>query len=1091
LQDKDNNGRHELKHDALASKIFEKITLVEKELLEIRQLIENSYHGWQKRGVLLSAEDLKYMAPYESRLFLPEDHKRFIEKSKSELTRARRRRRNIVSAASLLLIIILSALSIWAIKERKNAIEKEELANEERIKAEASEKEAVRARDMAIESDRRAVAAGNEALKARDAARASETRALYEKSIAEKRETEARANNFNFMSKEMVPQDPTVALRLALHSRALNPYNKSISDNLNRIYYDNSFYKVFLRYEPGNFFLISPDWAKIVTTNRRTGIITDLRGKDSYYLIGHLLRGFTTNVHKFARYGYDDILSIALSPDGKTVLTGSGDKTARLWDMKGNILQVFRGHISAVYTVAFSPDGQSILTGAGDFSAKLWNQGGNVIQTFTGHNNIVNTVAFSPDGRNVLTGSGDSTAILWDMKGNVIQKFTGHTGPVRKVAFFPGGKTIVTGANDHTARIWDLSGNILHVLTGHTDNIISLIISSDGKKIITGSSDKTVRVWDSEGNALQKFTGTGNANYIALSPDETKILTSSSIDGIVKEWDMTRDITKTFSGHKNLVYRVAFSPDGKTIITLSADGTIKLWDLDGDCLQTINTYSNDVVMSPDGKTLLTGFLAAQIFDLNGKAVKSFVGQARGIRSVAFSPDGKTILTGAADNTVRLWDLEARILQIFSGHTDIVSSVSFSPDGNTILTGSYDNSVRLWDLKGNLLNVLKGHTNGVEKAEFSQDGRTILSGSNDKTAILWDLKGDIIRVFSGHTGAVNSVCFSPDGKNIVTASSDRTVRIWDTDGNTLQIERGYKNSVYSVAFSPDGKTILTGSGDNTAKLIYLKKPLDRFLKDSDSEDLNIEQKLQYGIINASEAVNETDYNNLFAGLKFCLSQAALQNKSTPDYLNTANILFRKVSIYVTDPLYRKIFISCGIDLFRLSPKKSVSDKVKEANRLLISSKTRENLKEIYDFYSDKCSDLDSSGIVLGLPGHLIRLSREMLLTDTTTRYTVSNDLSGIVWPLIQFRQYGTALEAMDLALAADSTNQYAYTTLPLVLVLNNRFEKAAEIYKSYYKRFFFGYISWPFRQIYLEDLDELEKRHISHPDLRKVRELLKN
>jgi WD40 repeat protein len=1084
LRDKDQNGRYELRHDALAAKIFEKITMVEKELLEIRQLIENAWHSWQKRGVLLSEEDLQYIAPYESRLYLPDEYEKLIEKSKYELVKVRHRRRNIFSAAAVALIIILSGFTFWAIKERKNAIA-------ERIKATASEQEAITARDNAIESDRKAVASEKEAVAARDRAEVSELKIKKEKEHTEIRERQTRANNFNYLSKEMVNEDPTVALRLAEYALSLDPENKAILINMNSIYYDNLFYKVYLNYKSGNLGQISTDWTRIITTNGRTARLTDLIENKTHLLIGHLVWLLTPDIHQYARKGYDNILCVSFSPNGNLVLTGSSDKTAKLWDTEGNLIQTFKGHLSPVLSVAFSPDGESILTGSSDLTARLWDLKGNTIQKFTGHKNSVNSAVFSPDGKNILTGSGDSTAILWDFKGNILQRFKGHTGPVRKAIFAPDGETILTGSNDQTARLWDLDGNTIQVFSGHTDNITALAFSPDGKTILTGSADKTVRFWDLSGNTLQKFAGAGNVTSFAFHADENKLLTFSS-DGILRIWDLSQGVFKTLTGHNSYVYRVAFSADGNTIITLSADATIRLWDINGNSLKTIKYPSNAVAMSPDGKTLLVGLLNPQLIDLNGEILNTYKGQLRGIRSVAFSPDGKTILTGAADKTARLWNLEGKTLQIFTGHSDMVNSVSFSPDGKTILTGSSDNTARLWDLNGNTLQIFRGHNDCVEGAVFSPDGKAILTGSDDKTARLWDLNGYTIQIFSGHTGLITSVAFSPDGKTIITGSTDKTARVWDLNGNTLQILSGNRNNVYSVAYSPDGKAILIGLSDNTAKLFYVKKPLSQFLKESRSEELTTGQKLKYEIISINEVIKEPDIKDLFEGLKFCLSKAKLQDKNKTEYLNNANMLLKKTYGSISEINNRKSFISYALDLYILSPQKYISDKIEEANRLFLQSETKENLKEAYDFYSEKCSLLDSAQITLKLPEYFIQISKKLLAADTAARYTISNDLSGMSWPLIQNRQFRTSLDAMTLAMIADSTNQYAYTTLPLVMLLNNRFDEASKLYQKYYKRYYFGNISSrPFRLIFLEDITELEKKGITHPDFKRARELLNN
>jgi gliding motility-associated protein GldM len=123
LRDKDETGKYELRHDALATKIYEKITLIEREILEIRQFIDNAYTNHKKRGVYLTSDDLDYIAPYESRLFLSKELSAFIKDSKDRLTRVKRRRRNMVFISAIALLVILSGFSVWALIEKKKADE--------------------------------------------------------------------------------------------------------------------------------------------------------------------------------------------------------------------------------------------------------------------------------------------------------------------------------------------------------------------------------------------------------------------------------------------------------------------------------------------------------------------------------------------------------------------------------------------------------------------------------------------------------------------------------------------------------------------------------------------------------------------------------------------------------------------------------------------------------------------------------------------------------------------------------------------------------------------------------------------------------
>jgi WD40 repeat protein len=101
--------------------------------------------------------------------------------------------------------------------------------------------------------------------------------------------------------------------------------------------------------------------------------------------------------------------------------------------MEGKLLQVFKGHEDVVFSVAFSPDGKKILTGSGDKTARLWDLEGKLLQVFKGHEDGVWSVAFSPDGKSILTGSWDKTARLWDLEGKLLHIFKGEVGSVLDV----------------------------------------------------------------------------------------------------------------------------------------------------------------------------------------------------------------------------------------------------------------------------------------------------------------------------------------------------------------------------------------------------------------------------------------------------------------------------------------------------------------------------------------------------------------------------------------------------------------------------------------------------------------------------------
>ncbi|KAJ6559983.1 hypothetical protein B0H19DRAFT_1375904 [Mycena capillaripes] len=183
------------------------------------------------------------------------------------------------------------------------------------------------------------------------------------------------------------------------------------------------------------------------------------------------------------------VLSVAFSPDGRRIVSGSFDNTIRIWDSEtGAALGApWTGHSSTVWAVAFSPDGRQIVSGSKDNTIHIWD-------SETG-------VAFSPDGRRIVSGSSDSTIRIWDSQTGAAlgAPLTGHRHKVWSVAFSPDGRWIVSGSEDNTLRIWDSeTGAALGApLIGHGDTVLSVAFSPDGRQIVSGSEDNTIRIWDS------------------------------------------------------------------------------------------------------------------------------------------------------------------------------------------------------------------------------------------------------------------------------------------------------------------------------------------------------------------------------------------------------------------------------------------------------------------------------------------------------------------------------------------------------------------------------------------------------------------
>jgi WD40 repeat protein len=572
----------------------------------------------------------------------------------------------------------------------------------------------------------------------------------------------------------------------------------------------------------------------------------------------------------FLQLGHSDsVYSVAFSPDGGTLASGSHDNTVKLWDVKdGELLGTLSGHSDWVSCVAFSPDGGILASGSTDNTVKLWDvRTGDVLRTLSGHSNYVYSVAFSPDGKTLASGSRDRTVKLWDVRtGDVLRTLSGRPSSVTSVAFSPDGgtlasgsmafsfdvSTLASGSDDNTVKLWDVKGGKLsRTLSGHSSDsdVYSVAFSPDGKTLVFGSGDNTVKLWDvKDGELLGTLSGhSDHVISVAFSPDGST-LASGSRDSTVKLWDVrSGDVLRTLSGHSDYVRSVAFSPDGGTLASGSDDNTVKLWDVkDGKLSRTLSGHSGSVysvAFSPDGSTLASGSTdnTVKLWDVrSGHVLGTLSGHSDPVYSVAFSSDGGTLASGSDDNTVKLWDVKGgKLSRTLSGHFYSVtplldlegflayvdfdpggSTLAFSPDGGALAFGSWDNTVKLWDVKGGeLLRTLRGHSSDVISVAFSPDGGTLASGSDDSTVKLWDVRsGHVLRTLRGHSDYVRSVAFSPDGGTLASGSRDSTVKLWDVKGGEeLRSLSGHSRYVSSVAFSPDGSMVASGSRDNTVKL----------------------------------------------------------------------------------------------------------------------------------------------------------------------------------------------------------------------------------------------------------------------------------
>ncbi|NQT16739.1 MAG: protein kinase [Planctomycetes bacterium] len=596
------------------------------------------------------------------------------------------------------------------------------------------------------------------------------------------------------------------------------------------------------------------------------------------------------------------VYSVAFSPDGKQVATGTNDRPnyVKIWNAEtGALVQELPGHGDAVLSVAYSRDGKRLLTGSYDNTARLWDLETGRSRVLAGHDWWVWSAAFSADEKRIVTASQDGSVIVWsvepgengetDVDGIKVTAgppFLGHVGQVYAAVFSPDGKSVASAGYDKRVLLWNpdevesfdfdtlLSEEEsrppqFRALDGHTAGVRSVCFSDDGKLLLTGSYDNTVRVWDVGTRKMLK-TLRGHAGRVwscAFAPDGESVL-SASHDHQAKLWSIAgyEEVRvfrgRVLEGHQDAILGAAFSPDGSRIVTASRDRTAKTWDFStGEEIREFKEghdfLASTAVFFPDGKRVLTAAVdnTARIWDVaTGTELLSLEGTGPSA-AVTLSHDAKSILTGSADKTARLWDAEkGSLLRTLEGHRSEVTAVAFSPDDTLLLTGDSGGRCRLWSAAtGEVVWEADSHSRGITAVAFLPDGKRVLTASLDNSVGQWDVGTgrEELSLILKHPDAVTSMAISPDGRYALTACTDRITRLWDTSVARLvrELPTG-EEMVNRVAFSPDGRQALTASSDNKVRLWELESGHEVFRAEGENRafvDLSADEGLVWSAV----------------------------------------------------------------------------------------------------------------------------------------------------------------------------------------------------------------------------------------------------
>lgn len=290
--------------------------------------------------------------------------------------------------------------------------------------------------------------------------------------------------------------------------------------------------------------------------------------------------------------GHDEyVYTVAISRDGKTMVTAAGDNRAIIWGIAQRQPLHELAHDSAVYAAAFSPDGRLIASASGEGVVAIWNAAnGKRVAQQREHKDAVYAIAFSPDGKMLAsvggsTDGGDTTCRIWHVDGlKLAKEFSGHKRQVYGVAFSPDGQTLATGSSDKTIRLWNVKTGEFSTLRGHTSDVYRCQFSPDGENLASVSQDGTLRIWKLKSGRSETVFESARKDpvYGVTFSDDGFWLGATGDDYHVRLWrtsDMEMTLEEKVSGKS--LYAIAISPDQNQFFVAGEEGDVRQYAAPG------------------------------------------------------------------------------------------------------------------------------------------------------------------------------------------------------------------------------------------------------------------------------------------------------------------------------------------------------------------------------------------------------------------------------------------------------------------------------------------------------------------------------
>lgn len=564
-----------------------------------------------------------------------------------------------------------------------------------------------------------------------------------------------------------------------------------------------------------------------------------------------------------------------------------------------------KGHELAVVAITVSPDSNYVVTGSRDKSAKLWElSSGREVRSFLGHDFSVTTVDISSDGKFLLTGSNDETVKLWEIQtGKEVFSVNPVKEQIRHVAISPDMKFFVVAALRYNVHVYDFASRKkikeFDVSPESNRNGVDIAISPDSKWLAFGEDNRIVNVYrtsdwqkvytfeygagwcggcstfcnfspDSKnllmvshnGSAKKYELTTGklvkqyadelrDPSSIIVSPDNKKIALTLKKEIILWDNETGKELQKFNPGVEQEMNETVFTNDGNQLLITCDNNTTIVWDLEKKkIIQSLTgflnlrdkggitydpnfiwdmqiakyvRFKNNLLISNDGKTLIKGKFGSKVkqWDIaTGKSVMEFVGHDKAVLCYDLSNDGKRLVTGGGEGKIILWNAQTGdTIRTIKAHREPILDIHFNSDETKVAASSWDGRLITWGLStGKHVNFFDFENNSALNILWGQSDLYMFTGLG-KDLKMWELDTKtVVREFVGHSDVVSSLRLSTDKQQLLSSSWDGSIRLWNVGTGLMDRKfTGHRGAVHIAIFGPDGKNVFSAGADRQIRV----------------------------------------------------------------------------------------------------------------------------------------------------------------------------------------------------------------------------------------------------------------------------------